>query len=261
MIEDRTISSIFDILSDIPVTQTLSVLVQCGISVSLLDIYVEPTAHFRTALRDTLMRLDENSRVGLCLSVVGLKRTICNITSPRYKFDERWSRFERSLALDGYSIRDAEIISSDPITDHLTSTEESLSELIRECHISEAEGIITSIKNSADDYLKQPPDFNGCLSNMRTALEAIAKSLAGKIQLACTQTNDTLRWGSAVSYLRSKEYLSEKEEKVLIAAYALLSELHRPIRIDESEMVRFARSIALAACWLLAKKATYENTG
>lgn len=259
MIQNRTMSCVFDILSDIPVAHTLSLLTQSGVSTFDLNDFYEPTPYFRIPLRVTLLSIDGSSRMELCASIVELKQTLRNLTNPDYKFDERWPRFERSLALDGYSIRGGGIISSDPIAEHLATAEKSLSELIHQSSISEADGIITSIEKSAEDYLKQPPDLNGCLSNMRTALETIAKSLALKIQSACGETKDTSKWGSAVSYLRSKGFLSEKEETVLTATYALLSELHRPIRMDENEMVRFARSIALAVCWLLSKKATYEN--
>ena len=259
MISNRTMSCAFDILSDIPVAHTLSLLTQSGVSTFGLNSFCEPTAHFRIPLRETLLGIDGNSRIELCASIVELKQTLRNLTGLDYKFDERWSRFERSLAIDGYSIRGGQIINSDPIAEHLATAEKSLSELIYQSSILEADGIVTSIEKSAEDYLKQPPDLNGCLSNMRTALETLVKSLASKIQSACGETKDTSKWGNAVSYLRSKGFLSEKEESVLIATYALLSELHRPIQMDENEMVRFARSIALAICWLLSKKATYEK--
>jgi hypothetical protein len=259
MIQNRTMSCVFDILSDIPVAQTLSLLTQIGISTYSLDPFVEPTAQFKTTLREVLLRLGESFRIELCSSVVELEKTIHSLTDPSYKFDERWRRFERSVALDGYLIQDGRLIAVDPITEHLVTPEDSLSELIHQCSIPEADDIVLLIEKSGDDYLKQPPDLNGCLSNMRTALETVAKSLASKTQVTRKETKDTSKWGNAISYLCSTGFLSKKEENVLTAVYSLLSEHHRPIRMDENEMVRFGRSMALALCWFLSKKATYEH--
>lgn len=259
MIQNRTMSCVFDMLSDIPVANTLSLLTQSGISTSSLDYYVQPTAQFKTTLREVLLSLGESSRIELCSSVVGLQKTIRSLTEPRYKFDERWPRFERSTALDGYLMQGGGVIAVDPITEHLVTAEDSLSELIHQSSVSEADDIMSLIEKSAEDYLKQPPDLNGCLSNMRTALESFAKSLASKTQLMRGETKDTSKWGNAISYLRSTGFISEKEESVLTSVYSLLSEHHRPIRMEENEMVRFGRSMALALCWFLSKKATYEK--
>ena len=259
MIQNRTISCVFDILSDIPVSNTLSLLTQSGISTSSLNEYIQPTAHFKTTLREVLLSLGEGYRVELCSSVVGFQKNIRSLTEPRYKFDEKWPRFERSAALDGYLVQGGGVIAVDPIAEHLVTSEDSLSELIHQSSVSEADDIISLIKKSAEDYLKQPPDLNGCLSNMRTALESLAKSLASKTQLRRGETKDTSKWGNAISYLRSTGFISEKEENVFVSVYSLLSEHHRPIRMEENEMVCLGRSIALSLCWLLSKKATYKK--
>lgn len=259
MIQNRTMSCIFDILSDIPVPNTLSLLTQSGISTSSLDEYIQPTAYFKITLREVLLSLGKSSRVELCSSVVGFQKNIRNLTEPRYKFDEKWPRFERSAALDGYLVQDGRVIAVDPIAEHLVTSEDSLSELIHQSSVSGADDIISLIKKSAEDYLKQPPDLIGCLSNMRTALESFVKSLALKTQLKREETKDTSKWGNALAYLRSTGFISEKEENVFVSVYALLSELHRPIRMEENEMVCLGRSIALSLCWLLSKKATYKK--
>lgn len=260
MIQNRTMSCVFDILSDIPVPNTLSLLIQSGISTSSLDEYIQPTAYYKITLREVLLGLGESSRVELCSSVVGFQKNIRNLTEPpRYKFDEKWPRFERSAALDGYLVQGGRVIAIEPIAEHLVTSEDSLSELIHQSSVLEADDIISLIKKSAEDYLKQPPDLNGCLSNMRTALESFVKSLASKTQLKRGETKDTSKWGNAISYLRSTGFISEKEENVFVSVYSLLSEHHRPIRMEENEMVRLGRSIALSLCWLLSKKATYKK--
>ena len=97
-------SCVFDILSDIPVAHTISLLAQSGISTFSLDEYVLATPQFRTTLRTILLGLPDRLNIELCTSVVELQRTIRNLTEPRYKFEERWLRFQRSMALDGYRI-------------------------------------------------------------------------------------------------------------------------------------------------------------
>jgi hypothetical protein len=246
---------LFEVISNIDVAHTISILQSVGhYSHDLQSYGAVSTPHYKVALLSALNRLNAESRVNFCSEVVRLKGTIRDFTSPKYKFTERWARLERSLALDGYGITGDTIVSTDPISEQLVTTEGSLDNLIRATKVPEASDIISLIDHSAEDFVKQPPDFNGCLGNIRTALETLAKSLARLEQIRLREERDTSKWGNALSYLTAKKFLSEKEEKILASIYTLLSEEHRPIRITEEEMVRFARALALSACWLLAKK-------
>ncbi len=256
MISDRTMACLFDLISGIDVANVLSILQSIGLRSYELQSYgATPTPHYKVQLRSALNRLKGDGRVNACAEVVSLRGTIRNMTSPRYTFDERWRRFERSLEVDGYGISDGTIVSEDPVSEQLITVEGSLADLLTKAKVPEAGELVRLIENSAEDFIKQPPDYTGCLMNVRTALETLLKALARSMQKKLREDKDTSKWGNALSYLTSKDFFSKKEEEILASIYSLLSEGHRPVRMTEEEMVRFARSLTLSACWLLGKKA------
>lgn len=254
MISPRTMACLFEVISDIDVAHTVAILQ--GIDVDIYDLqwFIEPAPCYKVQLKNIFFRLDAGGRNRICADVISLRDTIRTLTNSEFKFDERWTRLERSLRLDGYTIFGGTIKSEDPIADQLITMEDSLAALIHQTRVPQASDIVTLMKNSAEDFMKLPPDYNGCLSNIRTVLETLPKSLAASVQSKCGENKDTSKWRNAISYLKGKTFLSEKEEQTLISIYSLLSEQHRPVLITEEEMVHFARTLSLSGCWLLAKK-------
>lgn len=135
MISTRTMACLFEIISDIDVAHTISLLQSIDAGVSNLQPYYEPTPHYKKELNNTLIGLDAAIRIDACSAAVSLKKTLRTLTNPKFMFDERWKRFERSLRLDGFKIIDETIISEDPIAEQLINTEDSLASLIHEAGV------------------------------------------------------------------------------------------------------------------------------
>ena len=105
------------------------------------------------------------------------------------------------------------------------------------------------IERSAQDFRKTPPEYNGCLTNARVALESLVKSIA--IARGCSAD---VSWGQALSYLRTSGFISESEEKAIAGVYGFVSQgAHRPMALSEQEMARLGRNLAISMCYFIIK--------
>jgi len=110
------------------------------------------------------------------------------------------------------------------------------------------------LENSADDFIKEPPDYNGCLSNARIALETLAKEIALKRRNNNTYSFDESKWGQVIAFLRKSRMISEKEEEGLTGVYSFLSPgAHQYVGLDDKEMARLGRSLAIGMCYSIIK--------
>lgn len=260
MISNRTKMNIFQLLSDLDPPFTISLLSKFVEDTSAIGIFYEANKYYQKELLDLIKSLDLKTVTYLTQEIAAINRTLRSLTNPEYKFDERWAVFLKGLHLDGYDISDNGLIAIDPNIESLYSSEDSLKAIILGAKINDALEIARLIDNSAEDFIEQPPDYNGCLANLRTSLETLGKSIASRISRDNSENKDLTKWGNCISYLRSKSFISKKEEECITSVYSLLSEHHRPIYLTEEESVRFARALGLNMSFLLVKKyVEYSN--
>ena len=163
--------------------------------------------------------------------------------NPRYRFDERWRELELSLELDGYRMTNGSLIEIEPSLPEQVIMEDDLTDLIESSSLDSRKSIVECIGNSTRDYMKMPPDYNGCLANVRIALETLAKEISGEAT-----------WGNAIKQLREREFISIKQEKGIAGVYTFISDgTHNPVSLDEKEMARLGRSLALNMCYFLVR--------
>ena len=177
-----------------------------------------------------------------------------NRISPRYRHDERWTDIVNCLMLDGYVIEGQSLVPIAPSIEGAEPVEDEFTRELQRSGLSEAGEIMRLLNNSADDFRRIPPDYNGCLGKARVALEALAVSMARARQALHPGTYDETSWGSILSYLKTSGLIREDEEKGLAGVFRFVSAgAHRPVGLSEQEMARLGRSLVSSMCYFLIK--------
>jgi hypothetical protein len=181
--------------------------------------------------------------------------------SPKYIYDERWTDLGRCLLLDGYHVTGDystgySVVTVDPTIAASAPLDDDLSNELNRSDLAERDEIIRLMKNSAEDFRRQPQDFNGSLTSARVSLETLAKNIASIHQTTTPMSGDPTKFGAIVAYLRHQiGFLDEKEEKGITGVYSFVSPgAHVPVGFTEEEMVRLGRSMIAAMCYFLVKK-------
>ena len=254
MISNQVKLSLFQLISKFEVSESVA-LIQKHVNITCLDEYYEPTSHFKKELKNIIVELNSEKIINIIKEILQSKRSFKKAVAPLYLFEERWEELRRCLLLNGLKIENKELIRVEPEIEGLMSSEDNLIKEIYNSGLGKSDEIVSLINNSSDDFVKQPADFNGCLGNIRTALETLGKAISEKIRDNANDNKDLTRWGNYISYLRSKEFINENEEKALTGVYSLLSEIHRPlIGFSEEELVRFSRTLGLSMCYYLIRR-------
>jgi hypothetical protein len=181
--------------------------------------------------------------------------------NPKYLYDERWTDLARCLLLDGYRVmgdyRDGyKLVTVDPTIAEAAPLDDDLSTELNRSNLADREDIIRLMKNSAEDFRKQPQDFNGSLTSARVSLETIAKNIAAIHQTTTAMRGDPAKFGAIMAYLCHEiGFLDKKEEEGIVGVYSFVSPgAHVPVGFTEEEMVRLGRSMIAAMCYFLVKK-------
>ena len=218
----------------------------------LHDNYSVP---FIDGLRSLLLSASEDRVHSLLAEVIRTQGDLRNRVSPRYRYDERWDDLVRCLHLDGYTIRDKDLVAADPTIEASPPLEDDLSSELQRSGLSQALGITQLLEKSADAFRRIPPDYNGCLTNARVALQTTATAIASAWQEKHPGTYDHTKWGEVLTYLRRSSFVTEAEEKGLAGVFGFVSPgAHIPIGFTQDEMVRLARSLIASMCYFLIKR-------
>jgi hypothetical protein len=199
-----------------------------------------------SAFPDQVMRLLDNM-----VSSAGDMR--CRI-SPRYRHDERWDDLFRCLQLDGYKIDSQRLIAFEPAITNGETLEDILTMELKKSAFKQAADIIRALDLSAEDFRKVPPDYNGCLSNARVALQTLTTSIALFRTKNYPATFDETKWGQVLAYLRTSNLITQKEEEAIAGIYSFISPgAHNPIGLSEEDMARLGRNLSISICYFLVR--------
>ena len=189
---------------------------------------------------------------GFVEEIIETRGDLRNRVTPRYRFDERWQDLEKCLLLDGYRIEGNSITKVDPVIEGGEPIEDNLTYEIEHSCLPTSTEIKSHITLSADAFRKAAPDYNGCLSHARIALETLVRSIAENKGF---QINTASKgWGSSLSYLQANGFITKKEEVALSSAYTFISEgSHVPVGFTEEEFVRFGRNLVTSMCYFVIK--------
>ncbi|HAV1338197.1 hypothetical protein CGG78_24015 [Vibrio parahaemolyticus] len=190
----------------------------------------------------------------LVVEVVQSNKTLRNQTSPRYKFDEKYSIFQKSLLLDGYGIEGNQISALDPNFAGHEPVEDELLKEIDNSNLSNKGSISQAVKASAEDFIKAQPDYNGSLTNIRIALETIVREIAILNGFVNTRGGGNT-WGPSLAHLRMCGFIDTKEEQALAAVFTFISNgAHIPLGFSHEEFVRLGRNMCSSMCYFVMKK-------
>ncbi len=205
-------------------------------------------------ISSALLRADNDKLGRLLHEVVSTRGDLRNRVEPRYRFDERWNDLTKCLLLDGYRIENESITRIEPFLEGAEPVEDDLSKELQRSGLPACKKVKEQIVDSANDFRKASPDYNGSLSHARIAIETLVRDIAMKKGLNILEKNEKKAWGLSLAYLRENTFISEKQEKTLAFIYTFISPgSHVPIGFTEEEFVRFGRNLAISMCYFMIK--------
>lgn len=205
-------------------------------------------------LRSTINSATQEQLLDLLSLIIRTSGDLRTRISPRYKHDERWADLISCLMLDGYTIDGQDLVPIDPSIEGVEPVEDEFTRELQRSGLAEAEEITRLMNNSTEDFRRTPPDYNGCLTNARVALQTLATSIARtRLSSHPGSFNDNV-WGQVLAYLRTSGLIRQREEEGISGVYSFVSEgAHRPVGLSEQEMARLGRSLVTSMCYFLIK--------
>lgn len=174
--------------------------------------------------------------------------------TPHYRHHQRWSDLVRCLLLDGYRVEEENLVAVDPAIAGAAPVDDDLTAQLRHSGLRESDEIIRMMENSATAFRRSSPDYNGCLSNARVALQTLATAIANVRTTTHPGSFDETKWGQILAYLRTSGLITKSEEEGLSGVFSFVSPgAHRPVGISEEEMARLGRSLVALMCYFLVK--------
>lgn len=220
-------------------------------NISYVDEYEE-----NLSIKQTILQADNKSIAFLFDEIAKTDGDLrYGVVSPKYRFDERWKELKECLLLDGFRVENGIIKSVEPIIEANIPIEDDLTKEIQSSSLDESQDIINQINLSAQDFLKSAPDYNGCLSHVRIALETLIRSIAKS--RGFQYSNENKEWGEALNFLKTDGFLTKKQEESISSIYTFVSDgSHIPLGFTEMEYARFGRNLVTSICYFVSKLLT-----
>lgn len=221
----------------------------------------EPYAlDFLATVGDSTAKAAQDQIHALVREIIRTKGDLRSRVTPKYRFDERFGDLETCLLLDGYAIRNGELVPVDPTIPETPFVEDDLTHALKHCGLPDSPAIVQKLIDSAEAFRKSPPNFNASLNDARVALQTLATLIATARVPKHPGSFDQRKWGAVLAYLRSSRFLTEDEEKGLAGVFGFVSPgSHLPLGLSEMEMARLGRSFVSGMCWFLVKRFTEEH--
>lgn len=206
-------------------------------------------------LRHVVETLAAEPALSLAGEVVATRNALRHSISPKHRFDERFFDFERCLLLDGYVVAERVLRRTDPSLTGVPPVEDDLIAALLQSAAPSREEIVRKVHDSAEAFRSVPPDFNAALTNARVALETMARDVAvGLLTPGEAVPYDPTKWGSVLTFLKTRGEISQDEEVGLAGVYRFLSPgAHRAVGVSEEQLTRLGRTFALNMCWFLLR--------
>lgn len=206
LLTNRIKISLYQLITQFTFHQIKALIQKYGDNIHLLSDYHNATEHLYDTVKEIILDFEEENIIDIITELINAKKSYRNSVSPRYLFDQRWEDLRKCLMLDGYKINSNELLKVEPDIGKLMNTEDDLKKELSKLGLNEVRKVIKLIDSSTDAYRKNPPDYNGCLANIRTSLETLGKSIAYKIQENNNEEKDVTKWRSTISYLCSQDF-------------------------------------------------------
>jgi hypothetical protein len=223
---------------------------------------IPPSGLSSYELESVVIQATEGQASSLLEEILRTQFTLRSEISPRYRFDERFDDLKRCLLLDGLRVEDRQLVQVEPSIDGAAQPEDDLIRELRRSGLPQHEEVIRMLNNSAEAFRRSPPDYNGCLGNVRVALQTLATDIAKHRRTLRPGSFDETKWGQVLAYLRTSGLIEGQEEQGLSGVFTFVSPgAHLPVGLDEADMTRLGRSLVVSMSYFLVKRHNGQPRG
>lgn len=162
---------------------------------------------------------------------------------------------KRWVLHDGWIVENGSLVRVTPAAEEATGIRDKFLQDIQASGLDGDGAIGKAVEESSKSFIADPPDFNGSSTNVRIALETIARraAIATAKKKGSGYPEDS--WGKALYFLRAIGVIEQPEEEILARVYTFISPgAHVPKGITEEEWARLARTFGLSSAYFLLKK-------
>ena len=261
MISKRTKISLCQFLKLFDIEDVILILEKYDIDSDILKHHIyHSTTGYTTKLHNLIIECDSANIINILMEIVKTQSDIKNKTNTTaYAFHERRDDLYNNLELDGYTIKNSTLVTVDTLSTENKAFEDALTDELEASTLDKKKELIRKIKQSAQNYLNNPPDYNACLSNARIALSTIAEEIAIERNKTIDGSFDKSKWGQVIRFLNKSGFINKKEEEGLTGVYSFISDgAHRIVGFQDNEMASLGRNFAINMCYFLVKRYNAE---
>ena len=173
----------------------------------------------------------------------------------KHVFKSGVEELERWALHDGWIVENSALVRVTPAAEEITGIRDKFLQDVQSSGLGDDGVINKAVEDSSKDFVAEPPDFNGSTTNVRIALETVARRAAIATSKKKEGGYPEDSWGKALHFLRSTGVIELPEEEILARVYTFISPgAHVPKGITEEEWARLARTFGLSSAYFLLKK-------
>ena len=212
-------------------------------------LYKHTGYQLETSNLDAARELDDDLFEPIATELIVDESAICEHAPATHVFDRAVKELRRWLLHDGWTTEDRELVRLAPAAEEVTGIRDKLIEEIALSGLDGDDGIRQALDHSSDSFASDPPDYNGAITNVRIALETLARR-------AAEETGEIVdNWGRSLHVLRNAEVIDPEEEQVLTRVYKFISDgAHKPRGIGDQEWATLARTFGIGSVYFLLHK-------
>ena len=132
----------------------------------------------------------------------------------KHVFDDAVTELERWVLHDGWSVEGTTLVRVTPLAEEVTGIRDKLTEDLAASGLDQDGAIRAALNGSSEDFVAQPPDFNGSITKARIALETVARRAAARIAAAKGAPYPKDFWGPALALLKTQAVIEQAEEDI-----------------------------------------------
>ena len=173
----------------------------------------------------------------------------------KHVFKSGVEELERWALHDGWIVENSALVRVTPAAEEITGIRDKFLQDVHSSGLDDDGAINKAVEDSSKDFVAEAPDFNGSTTNVRIALETVARRAAIATAKMKGGGYPEDSWGKALNFLRSTGVIELPEEEILARVYTFISPgAHVPKGITEEEWARLARTFGLSSAYFLLKK-------
>ena len=119
----------------------------------------------------------------------------------KHVFDDAVGELERWALHDGWTIEGTALVRVTPLAEEVAGIRDKLTEELATSGLDQDGTIRAVLDSSSNDFVAQPPDFNGSITKARIALETVARRAAERVASAKGAAYPEDSWGRALALL------------------------------------------------------------